>query len=177
MTAPGASGDAEHAYAVRLLQETREELTRADSKAATLFAAVGVVVAVVVGAAAGSGVDISGLATGWQLGITAVAATQTIGLVSLGAALYPATTKALKGPVHFYGDVAQFVDGHGRTDLAALRDNLEMVAADPAARDVEQFAVLAGVVIGKYRHIKRGLVASGIATGLLGAALLVQLVW
>lgn len=176
-TSARGRGDATHAYVAKLLRETREELTRADSKAATLFAAVGVTVAVVIGAAASSSADFADLDTKWQVGITAAAVVQAAGLVFLAKALYPSTKKPLRGPVHYYGDVVGYLDVSGTADLAALRQAAEQVSADTVARDLEQFAILAGVVQRKYRFIKLGLLASGVATCGFGVTLLVCLVW
>lgn len=178
MTTPvPANGDALRTYAGQLLAETREELTRADSKAATLFAGVGVVVAVVVGAVAGGEVDVSKLDTCWKFTVTLAAFLQGVGLAHLGMALHPRTTKALKGPLHYYGDVRGYLDTHGQPDARALRAAAAAVAADPAARDLEQFAVLAGVVRTKFGYIKVGLLASGLAAGLLVLTAIVRLIW
>lgn len=172
-----ATGDALRAYAGQLLAETREELTRADSKAATLFAGVGVVVAVVVGAVAGSDVEVSKLDTCWKVTITSSALLQSLGLTKLGMALRPKTTKPLKGPLHYYGDVKSYLDSHGQPDARALRAAAAAVAADPAARDLEQFTVLAGVVDTKFRRIKVGLWTSGLAAGLLVVMAVARVVW
>lgn len=171
------TGDAVRDYAGQLLAETREELTRADSKAATLFAAVGVAVAVVVGAVAGSDAVILKLDTGWKVTVTLVAVLQSIGLFYLGMALRPKTTKALRGPLHYYGDVDRYMDARGQPDVPALRAAAADVAADPAARDLEQFGVLAAVVVLKYERIKLGLYASGLAVGLLFLVAIGRLIW
>lgn len=146
-------------YVARLLGEAREELTRADGKASTVFAGAGVTIAVAVGAAAEAGLDATGLPSVVQLLLALAAAMQLLGLGWLGYAVAPQTGEGQEGRLHYFADVS----ANPRTDLRGLADR---EATDPVDRDLEQLVAINSILIRKYAGVRRGLMSSAIAAGL-----------
>jgi MFS family permease len=140
-------------YLADLLAETREELTRADSKAALLLAASGVVIGALLAGLFGSkwtpfDLD-SKIEWLWWLGVTSAA----FGVFSIAAAVYPrirrnGTTHA--GVPAYYGDVAAY------ENIDAFRSAIETVPR-PKERLIDQVFVLSGIVQRKYVLLRRGL--------------------
>ncbi|WP_271219494.1 Pycsar system effector family protein [Streptosporangium carneum] len=142
-------------YIVAVLTDARNEIGRADQKAAALLAASGV----------GVGALIAGLLGGqwsptrlpgsvqwlWWVGIVLCA----LGVLSLGFAIYPRSSRGAARIVRrrgvFLGDFASAVKAElGRAKLGRdARVRIELV--------VSQVEHLASIVDVKYRHIRRGM--------------------
>src|SRR4051812_15883694 len=124
----------ERDYIAKLLAETREELTRADAKASILFAAFGVVVAVVLaGLVSGdwAPADLARLATVVFWVGTGLA---VLAFVALGYTLWPRIEhEDLKEAVSYFGHVRAY----RKHDRAALRQALERGAQNDD-RAIEQ---------------------------------------
>ena len=151
-------GDAQKELAEGLLQETREELGRADSKAATLMSASGVMISVLLaGVIAGkwSPTELGSLQWLWWPG----AAAGTIGVVSFAAAVWPRVShKGPKGMLAYFGHVAQYKKVE---NLEAALDN--KVASQPVERTVDQLHIVSKIVRRKYWLIRGGMVLLAIA--------------
>jgi hypothetical protein len=149
-------------YARQLLSESREELTRADNKAALLLAAVGVVAGALLAAVVAGDWSPFSLAACvawvWWLGATAA----VVGIIFLAAAVYPVTKYRTQRPADFiayFGDVVS-VDG------SVLQDRLIKSSQLYDARLIDQISAISGIVDRKYRAIQAGLWFIGAGLGL-----------
>lgn len=150
-----------------LLDETREELNRADSKASILVAALGIVIAVTGGAVLGGDVTLTGERLVVQVAGLASAASLLAGLALLGAAVYPSTGAAERGAARYYADFAQY---DRPTDLQAALDSEARNLPD---RHVRQLQTLSQIVCTKYRQIRRAIALTAIGlSAALGAVVL-----
>jgi MFS family permease len=147
------TADSPSSYLADLLKETREELTRADSKAALLLAATGVA----------AGALLAGLLGGrwtpfsldnrvewiWWIGVCAAGA----GIVSIAAAVYPRIRRRQapdpQAPA-FFADVAAY------DTIEAFRRAVAQ-AFDPESRLIDQTYLLSRTVQTKYVFLRRGL--------------------
>lgn len=143
-----ASDEAWH-HAQNLLRATRDELDRAESKAAIMLAGCGVgagaVVNIVLGGAYQSGGTLHGLHWLWWLALAGV----VLGLGFLGRAIYPRTERR-GGPsvlLTYYGDVVATPRSSVQTRLARNRQ-------DALAVTVDQLCHVAGIAAVKYRSIR-----------------------
>ena len=145
----------------RVLDETREEVTRADTEASIVLAGAGA------GAGVAVGILIAGFATAdlslagqrWYVGALAWIAGATLvgGVVCLGSAVYPRTKGAHKGHARWFGEIAQF-----GTDEDKLSDAIDRDAAEGPRRDVHQTRALAAIVRRKYTLTKVGMWLLGV---------------
>jgi Pycsar effector protein len=157
-TKAGKPADAEAAepvisYLTGLLSETRQELSRVDSKASLLLAAVGVVLGALIGGLAGSRwtpMRLNGAVHWlWWLGT----ASATIGVLLIAAAVYPRIyprgTPQPGAPV-YYGHVSAY------RDIGEFRRALE---EPPSTQDrlINQIFVLSRIVRRKYALLRSGL--------------------
>jgi Family of unknown function (DUF5706) len=140
-------------YLVDLLEDTREELARADSKAALLLAATGVVVGALFAGLIGGKWSPFELDTRvewmWWLGV-AFAAT---GIFSIAAAVYPRIRRRgvpRPGAPTYFGDVAAF------RDIEMFRQAI-MQAANPQERLIDQTFLMSRIVQHKYVMLRIGL--------------------
>jgi pycsar effector protein len=143
-----------------LLSESREELVRADAKAATLLAAFGLLTGIVLAALfagnfkPGDLPDAARLS--WWLGCTAVG----LALLSLGRAIYPTLKhQETEGPITYFGHAA------GK-DAAAVETALKRQLAGGRSRTVEQLVVVSDIAWRKYRQIQFALLCFAIGTAL-----------
>jgi hypothetical protein len=140
-------------YLTELLEDSREELTHADSKAALLLAATGVAV----------GALLSGLLEArwtpfaldnriewmWWSGVASAAA----GIFCIAAAVYPRIRRRgsqLPGAPSYYGDVAAY------NDIDAFRQAVEQVPS-LETRLLDQTLQVSRIVQKKYVLVRRGL--------------------
>jgi MFS family permease len=150
---PPEVADPATAYLADLLAETREELTRADSKAGLLLAASGVVIGALLAGLFGSRWTPFSLSSGiewlWWLGVISAA----YGVFSIAAAVYPRIrhreTIRLGLPA-YYSDVASFASVD---DFRRALENL------PSSKErlIDQVFVLSKIVHRKYVLLRRGL--------------------
>ncbi|MEX0755339.1 MAG: Pycsar system effector family protein [Actinomycetota bacterium] len=152
-------------YVARLLGETRDEVTRADTKASIVLAAAGIVVGVVL-----TGLVTGDLSTAGECVLVAVLAWASGGLLltgvcALGTAVFPNVGKAEAGHARWFTEIEQ----HGNDDEELAR----AIEADrlDGQRDLHQLEKLSAIVGAKYRWTKRGMVLVGgglVAGGLAG---------
>ena len=137
-----------------MLDDTREELARADSKAALLLAATGVVVgALLAGLFGGRWTPFelnSRIAWLWWLGVAAAAA----GIFSTAAAVYPRLrprgTPPPPGAPTYFGDVTAY------RDIDAFRQAVEQ-APSPRERLIDQTFIVSQIAWRKYILLRLGL--------------------
>lgn len=154
-------------YVRRLLDETRDEVTRADTKASIVLAAAGIVVGILLTGFVTGDVSLAGQR--WYVGLFAwVAATGLIGGVGVvGCAVYPRIGKPEKGRARWFAEIQQYGE-----DEEALSQTVE-ADRDDRTRDLHQTRVLAGIVGRKYLLTKVGmwLLGVGFAAAALAALL------
>lgn len=156
-------------YVEEMLKEAREELVRADGKAALIVAASGVAIGALLGGFLAGSWEPSDLSNSvewlWWLGVLLAA----YGLYRLARSVYPQTKRKGSAPavLAFYGDVNRFTG-----DLAALKQRLIESAVNAEDRQVDQLRQVSGIVGAKYCAIKTGLLMLGVATVLCTAAAL-----
>jgi class 3 adenylate cyclase len=149
---------------VQLLQETRDEITRVDSKTSILLAGLtalnGALVAVVIGGrlrVARLPNEIEWIA--WIVGVLLLTATGC-----LLVALWPHLTRGRSDRPHYFGDFATF------SSPGTLIEALD--GCDIVSRNVEQLRVLSIAVLRKYRWMRRGIGTAALA-GILLAVVMV----
>lgn len=137
--------------AEKLLAETREELERADSKAAMLLASFSLLVGVVIaGLLAGEFKPAELHCPGgpiWWVGCAAIAAA----LVALARAIYPTLRHGkAEGPITYFGHAA------GK-DATAIKAALKRQVEGERSRTIEQLTVVSAIVWRKYRFVQAAL--------------------
>lgn len=156
-------------YVRQVLDETREEVSRADTKASIVLAAAGVVVGILLtGFASG---DVSLQDQRWYVGVLVWIAGVTLvaGVAVLGSAVYPRTKGAEPGHARWFGEIAQFGG-----DEEALADAITADSAAGQKRDVHQVRALAAIVRRKYMLTKVGMWLLGVGLALAGVAALLS---
>lgn len=149
---PAASSEATAEYAQRLLDETREELNRADTKASIVFGAVGIAAGAVLGGMIGGDWDPTAMHPCAQVFWWAGAAGVAVSIVLVASAVYPRI-------VHSEGRERLTFFGHA----AAYGSVGELAAALPAAaarangRPFDQLWHVSRIVTRKYRLVRWGL--------------------
>jgi hypothetical protein len=152
-------------YVSRLLTETREEVTRADTKASIVLAGAGVVVGFLLTGLVTGDVSIAG--SRWYVGALAWIAGGFLvgGVAVLGWAVYPRTGNPQRGHARWFAEIERY-----KNDEAGLVQAVETDQAD-GMRDLHQAFGLAEIVAKKYRLTKVGMwllgagfVAAGLAT-------------
>ena len=155
-------------YVVQLLDETRDEVTRADQKAGVVLFVLGIGLgALLAGLIRGdwTPIDRGGVTAGmWWLGSIVLLGA----VVSAALAVWPRFRASKSSDqITFWGDA-------GRTsspeDLAARLDTQEL---DTGERRVEELWHLSRIVMQKYRFIRAGLLLAGVGFALhtIGAVL------
>lgn len=156
-------------YVQEMLTEAREELVRADAKAALILASAGVALgALMAGLLAGSWApsDLdNSIEWLWWLGAVAAG----YGLYRLAKSVYPQTDRRGEAPtvLAYYGDVNKETG-----DLAALKQKLVESSAQASDRHVDQLRQVSQIVGAKYAGIKAGLLSLGVAAVLCAGAVL-----
>lgn len=153
-----------------LLTETREELSRADGKAATLMSASGVVVSVLLAGAIAGNWNPTELGK-WQVLWWPGAAAGIAGVVAFATAVWPRVSHpGSKEELSYFGHVAEYKSVE---DLeAALRAKVSAPVKD---RTADQVLTVSRIVHAKYRCVRLGMGLLGAGLGLCVAA--VTLAW
>jgi ribosomal protein S12 methylthiotransferase accessory factor YcaO len=150
--------------AEQLLAESREELGRADAKAAMLLASFSLLVGVVIAGLFAGEFKPADLHCGggpiWWVGCGAVAAA----LIALARAIYPTLRHGeAEGPITYFGHAA----GKSATAIeAALKRQVE----GERSRTIEQLAVISAIVWRKYLFVQAALwlFGAGVALCIFG---------
>ncbi|MFQ5967325.1 MAG: Pycsar system effector family protein [Acidimicrobiia bacterium] len=155
-------------YVLGLLEETREETTRADQKAGVVLFVLGVALgALLAGLIAGdwSPVNLSGLAKWlWWPGAVLLLGS----LAAAAVAVWPRFRRARPNRITYWGDA-------GQTDSPAdLMARLESQEVDPITRMVEELWVLSRIVVSKYRFVRIALLLAAVGFAFQGTAALLD---
>jgi hypothetical protein len=151
--------DLDEVHASSLLSEAREELTRADSKASIILAAVGVAAGLLFGGAFGgtwrpNALPVLARSVWWAASVVGA-----FGILSLGRAVFPSTrrTDDPAGRIRYFGDVAKLAKPMD------VRKMLATAANDPLERTFDQVWILSRIVMAKYRYVRWGMCLVGVA--------------
>jgi hypothetical protein len=143
---------------LRLLNETRDEIARAETKASIALAATGVVS----GSVLGGLIDhYAGLTVLAKITLIGCVAAMLAGLVSLGMSLIPKlfvnpgghSMMAFFGHVTAAGSIAEF-------------ERLTLDEQDERSRLTNQIWTLSTLIMRKYGHIRRAFLFLGVSVGL-----------
>jgi hypothetical protein len=151
---------------LRLLNETRDDIARAETKASIALAAASLVSGSVFSALLDNWADV---VPGTKAVLVGCLAATLVGLVSLGLALIP-NVFANRGGHHM---VAYF----GHVTAAGTIDEFERLADEPQderQRLTNQIWTLSVLTMRKYAHIRRAFLALGAAIALGMLAMLVE---
>ena len=153
----------------RLLDETREEIHRADNKASIVLAGAGVAIGAVLAGLIAGNVSLSG--EPWIVWAMVIAGggALIVGIVYVGAAVFPRLGDPEPGRARYFREIANF-----RGDLDDLRTALNDEASKTDERTAQQVLTLSILVNTKYEltRIGMGLLAAGFT--LEGAAALLS---
>lgn len=153
--------DLKAAFVARLLDETRQELIRAEGKTSLLLAAL----------IAGGGAVLGGITARaatplehpWPVRVTAFCALAAVlaGAVRLASAVWPRLGRSPGGAVDYFGDVASL------SDVTSVAQRLDIDKAEIVDRDTRQLWALSRIVMARYRAIRTSmqLIGLGIAFG------------
>lgn len=165
---PAGSGGKEEEYLIHLLSMTREELVRADAKAAVLLAGAGVAIgAVLSGLIARSWAPFAlDNRIEWLWWIGALLA--LFGIFKLGSAIFPSTQRTGVPPklIAYYGDVQAYKN----RPAAELRKALEDTARQGPSYLLDQIVQISNIAALKYFKIRQSMIALGLSAAACGAA-------
>jgi hypothetical protein len=147
-----------------LLDETREEISRADSKANILLASAGVTAAVLVGGLASGDIAFSAARGAVEILSVLAAVTLGIGIVLLGMAVMPQVGKPMQNRARYFMDHAQY------NKVEDLRVAIQAERCDPDERHLAQLLMLSRIVRRKYRFTQLGEIFGGVGLVLAAAA-------
>ncbi|MEX1046380.1 MAG: Pycsar system effector family protein [Actinomycetota bacterium] len=153
-------------YGRRLLGETREEISRADTKASIVLAGAGVIVGIVLTGFVTGDISLSGQRVGIHVLVMAAGALSVAGILALGAAVYPRTKSPEPGHARYFEEISQFTK-----DEKLLRKTVDDESGDAFDRDVNQMLALSGIVHSKYKLTRIGMQFLGLGLVLAGLAL------
>jgi Family of unknown function (DUF5706) len=158
-------------YARRLLDETRDEITRADGKASILLAGAGVASAVAGGAFASADLTLSGERGLVQALAVGAAVVLILGIGALGFAVFPRLNRGTRGNANYFMDHLLY-----EGNVAEFRKVVEADAGDTVDRDLHQLLALSPIVRRKYRATQVGELLLGAGIVAAGIALLFHVV-
>ena len=152
-------------YVRRLLDETREEVSRADTKASIVLAGASVVVGILLTGLVTGDIAVQGqpwfvVVLAWISGALLVG-----GLAFVGWAVYPQTGSPDSGRARWFAEIVK------HRDDAALAEAVAVDQGD-GNRDLHQTRELAGIVWRKYQRTKIGMRLLALGLGAVLAALL-----
>jgi Pycsar effector protein len=150
----------------RLLDETRHEIDRADTKSSMLLGATAIAASVLVGGVVADNIRLD-RTNGWAQVLAVISVSlfaAAIGL--LGSAVFPRIGKAVPGRADYFMDHIQY------PTVDALIEAVKSSA--PAQRHARQLSALAVVLVTKYKHLQLGSIAAGGALMVAAAAALVD---
>lgn len=150
-------------FVERLLDETRDEIERADLKASILLTFIGVAIASDIGALFAA--DVHADRVWWVVWLLGAVSTTglTVSVGSLGAAVLPRVAQPRPGRASYFMDHAQY------DDIDDLRRAVDAESTKAHDRHLQQLWHLARIVRTKYRLSALGIVSAGV--GLTGSAL------
>ncbi|MFJ6437615.1 Pycsar system effector family protein [Streptomyces sp. NPDC091416] len=132
-----------------LLSETREELTKADTKAGLMLASLGAALSALLGAIGSGAIAPRQYAVVPQLLLWAGCAACVPALVLLGLALTPRLGNPRHSRTHYFGDA--------RLPMSAAHLEQTVRRTDLVSRDLGQLVTLSQIAWTKYRCIRHAL--------------------
>jgi hypothetical protein len=135
-------------YVLRLLDECRDEVKLADSKANMLFAAVATVMAILIGLLLDDESQLRNSGDGVVILTVLTLATFVVAIVLLALAVTPRLGQPVRGRARYFQEHAEF------TDVGALLHELRADAIEPSQRHASQLLALARIVRRKYQHVR-----------------------
>jgi len=157
-------------YLRRLLNETREEVTRADAKASIVLAGAGVVVGILLSGFITRDVTLARQPGSVKTLVWLSGGLLVVGIALLGSAVYPRVGRAERGHARWFAELVQYED-----DEEALSEAVETDRAEDDTRDLHQAVALARIVNRKYRLTQRGMWLLAVGFALAGVAGLLSL--
>ena len=148
----------------RLLDETRDEIHRADNKASIVLAGAGVAVGAIVAGLIAGDVGLAGESFWVWLLVIGAGVLVVGGIAMMGAAVFPRLGMPESGRARYFSEVAEF------KDLSALTKALREEATGADERNSGQISVLSSLVQTKYRLTRIGMVLLGVGFALAGLA-------
>ena len=162
------SRDQLEAYVLRLLDETRDEVTHADSKTSIVFAAVTFLVGYLASVLFDDGSAIhAGSAAETTLAAISLGAF-LVALVLLALSVTPRLGTPAPGKARYFQEHAEF------QDAATMLQAVAADAVDPVVRHSQQLYTLARIARRKYQHLRNAMYAVAVAMFALGLAALVS---
>jgi hypothetical protein len=158
--------DESKTYAAQLLAETREEVVRADTKAAILFTTFGIAVAAVLAGLIAGDWSPKDLDRGATVVFWVGSSSAFLSFLALGSALWPCIRhKKADHPASYYLQI------HKYDDLDALRTALKR-GAESGDRTVEQLKVISDIAWRKYVGIRVAMLLYGFGIAACGGAVI-----
>jgi MFS family permease len=153
-------------YAAELLMETREEIVRADTKAAILFTAFGIAVAAVLAGLIAGNWSPKDLDRGATVVFWVGSGSAFVSFLALGYALWPRIKhEKAEHPASYYLQI------HKYDDLNALRTALKQ-GAESGDRPVEQLKVMSDIAWSKFMGIRLAMLLYGFGIAACGGAVI-----
>lgn len=147
--APGPPGYDE--LVERMLDEAREEVTRADAKASILLALYVALEVVLFTALASKTWTPGSLVGGWELLFWLGWVTSVVGLVLVAIAVYPRVGNKHDECITYHGHVAAC------ESIGEMQEGLRAAATMDPTRHEEQLWTVSGIARVKYQHIARSM--------------------
>ncbi len=135
----------------RMLDEAREEVTRADAKASILLALYVALEVVLFTALASKSWIPSSLAGGWELLFWFGWVTSTVGLILVAIAVYPRVANKHDELITYHGHVAAC------ESIGEMQEGLRAAATMDPTRHEEQLWTVSGIARTKYLHVARSM--------------------
>ncbi|WP_445526538.1 Pycsar system effector family protein [Streptomyces cyslabdanicus] len=132
-----------------LLSEAREELLKADNKAALMLASLGAALTALLGAIGSGALALRQYAVVPQLLLWVGCAACVPALVLLGLAVTPRLGNPRRSRTHYFGDA--------RLAMSVAHLERTVRRTDPVSRDLSQLAALSQIAWTKYRCIRHAL--------------------
>lgn len=149
-----------------LLDETRDEINRADTKANILLAMAGLGVAALGGGLINVDLTLDSERGAVQALAGSALAMLAAGITLLAVAVLPRIGKATKGRARYFMDHAQY------EDLAEFRAAVQYEAERADERHLRQLLDLSKIVRRKYRLTQIGEVCTGLGFGFVATAVI-----
>ncbi len=163
---PDASAPEVDEYVLRLLDECRNEVQLADSKANMLFATVATVIAIMVGLLLDDASELRSSGSSVVVLATLALLSFMVSLVLLALAVTPRLGTPERGKARYFQEHAEFADSQ------ALLDVLVVDAEHASVRHASQLHTLSRIVRRKYRHVRRAMQVISVSMGLVVAVAL-----
>lgn len=148
----------------RLLDETRDEIHRADNKASIVLAGAGVAVGAIVAGLIAGDVGLADESLFVWLLVIGAGVLVVSGIATMGAAVFPRLGTLESGRARYFSEAAEF------KDLPTLTKAIREEATRADERNSHQISVLSSLVQTKYRLTRIGMMLLGVGFVVAGLA-------